>query len=154
LRWFSPDWVHICDHARVTSPILRTLLAIALPAALAACTAPRPFELPGLDSRPAATTETMPPGSYPTYRHGYPPYAAYGYGYGYGYAYGQPRHGQPGSSQPPRDNPGTPDATPVPVVIEPPPPRPVTAEREPRETRGRAPRAYDDALPNRRQQER
>jgi predicted small lipoprotein YifL len=121
----------------------RKLLALALLAALAGCASRAPFELPDLDAPASASTQAKPQWSYPAYRYGYPPYGPYG-PYGYGHY---------GNSNPPRNQGGTPGAAPGPVVVEQPPPRPRSVEREPQERPARTTKAADDAQPARRQPE-
>jgi predicted small lipoprotein YifL len=127
----------------MTHLAIRNLLALALLAALAGCASRAPFELPDLDTRSPAGAQAAPQEPYPAYRYGYRPHGWYG-------------HSQRSNSAPPRDNAGNPDtpgAAPGPVVVEQPPPRPRSVEREPQERPARTTKAADDAQPARRQPE-
>jgi predicted small lipoprotein YifL len=131
------------DHWPMTHFATRNLPALALLAALAGCASRAPFELPDLDARSPAGMQAAPQAPYPAYRYGYRPYGWYG-------------HSQRDNTNQPRDNvatPGTPGAAPAPGVVEQPPPRPRSVEREPQERPARTTKAADDAQPARRQQE-
>jgi hypothetical protein len=127
----------------------RYLLFVTLLSALAGCSAPAPFVLPGLDSRADATgAQAAPPAALPRYRYGYHPYGAY---YGtYGYDTGSNGSG-------PREVPagpeGTPGATPGPIAVEP-PPRAREVEAPAREVRRPPAKAAESARPTPRQPER
>jgi predicted small lipoprotein YifL len=130
----------------------RHLLFLTLLSALAGCTAPAPFVLPGIDSRADATgAQSVPPAAaLPRYRYGYHPYGAYygAYGYGTGSSSDRPR-------DVPADPPGTPGATPGPIAVEPPPPpRPREVEATTREARRTPTKAAENPRPVPRQPER
>jgi predicted small lipoprotein YifL len=128
----------------------RHLVLLALLSALAGCAGPAPFVLPGIDSRADATgVQTASPAALPRYRYGYHPYGAY-YG-AYGYSTGS------NSDRPrdvPVDQPGAPGATPGPIAVEPPPPRPREVEAPTREVRRTPTKAAENSRPVPRQPER